>query len=189
MDDVAEDDHRLLAEAAGGCERSFRVLVERHLPLCRRRAYDVLRDAALAEDAVQEAFVDLWRTASVFDASRASVRTWLCVLVHRRAVDIARREARRRRTQAVDADRSLDPASYTAEELLLLRVERRRVQAALAGLPATQRRLLELAYYGGLTQSQLATRLEVPLGTVKSRMRDALMHLRDVLGPAEPAAE
>jgi hypothetical protein len=103
----------------------------------------------------------------------------LCVLVHRRAVDIARREASRR---ARDERQPPPPvASYTAEELLFLRFDRRRVQEALRQLPVPQRDLVELAYWGGLTQAQLAERLKLPLGTVKSRMFSALNVLRAAL--------
>jgi RNA polymerase sigma-70 factor (ECF subfamily) len=177
------DDLRLLRRTAEGDETALSELHRRHARLCLRRAFDVLRDHALADDAVQEAFVDLWKTAGSFDARRASVRTWLCVLVHRRSVDIARREARRRLTQTqLDAPAA---GSHTAEELLILRLDRRRIQAALTGLSAPHREVLELAYYGGLTQSEVAQHLGVPLGTIKSRTSDALARLAALFAPLE----
>ena len=145
-------------------------------------AYRVLRDDALAEDATQEGFLDFWRTIGGFDPRRSSVRAWLCVLVHRRAVDIVRREARR---HAADAELPApDRDSYTAEEIAVLRYDRWRVRQALAQLALPQRDLLELAYWGGLTQSQLAARFGLPLGTVKSRMFKALDELRAMLAAA-----
>lgn len=168
-------DRTLLARAARGDDEALGELFERHGARCLHRACCVLRDRTLAEDAVQEAFIDLWRTASRFDPRRADVLPWLLVLVHRRAVDLARREARRRAR-----DGSLptaNPASYTAEEELLLLLDRREVRRALDRLSAPQREAVELAYYGGLSQSEVAQRLGVPLGTVKSRMSAAFARL------------
>ena len=178
-DQIAAEDLGLLKLVAEGDQHAMAVLHRRHAPLCARRAFEVLRDQALADDAVQEAFLDLWRTAERFDARRASVRTWLCVLVNRRAIDIARREARWRLENERAA--SIEPASYTAEELLILQLDRRRVRTALTQLNTNQREVLELSYYGGLTQSQLATRLELPLGTIKSRTSEALSRLAALL--------
>lgn len=174
-----ELDRRLLEQAAAGDERGLAELFERYGAACCRRAQRVLWDAALAEDAVQEAFLDLWRTAAQFDPERSAVFTWLCVLVHRRSVDIARREARRRSN-----DRSLPLAphgSATAEEELLLLLDGRRLNRALGEIREPQRRLVALAFYGGLTQPQLARVFDVPLGTIKSRMSAALAQLALVL--------
>lgn len=182
----AADDLRLLRRSAEGDEGALGELYRRHASLCANRAFDVLRDRTLADDAVQEAFVDLWKTAARFDAQRASVRTWLCVLVHRRSVDIARREARRRLTdEKLDAP---EASSYTAEEVLILDLDRRRVRSGLAQLSTRHREVLELAYYGGLSQSELAARLDVPLGTIKSRTSDALARLALLFAPPEPIA-
>lgn len=170
-----DGDGELLQRVARGDEDALGELFTRHGGRCLARARAVLGGSALAEDAVQEAFVDLWRTASRFDARRSSVSTWLCVLVHRRAVDLARREARRRALDPALA--ALPRGSYTAEEELLLLLDRRRVRRAIDELSEPQRRLIELAYYGGLTQPELARRLELPLGTVKSRMSAALARL------------
>lgn len=133
-------------------------------------AYRILRDEALAEDAVQDAFLGLWRSA------KAS--TWLLTLVHRRAVDLVRREQRRR---AEPLESAPEPAEGSAEEAAWLRLERERVQAALAQLPDQQREAIELAYYGGYTQTELAERLGQPLGTIKSRMFTGLTRLRELL--------
>ena len=177
-----DSDRARLARVQAGETGAIDALYRAHRDVAHGVAYRVLRDNALAEDAVQEGFLDLWRTAARFDPARSSVRAWLCVLVHRRAVDIVRREVRR---HADDSERpEPDPASYTAEELAVRRYERWRVRHALANLSPDQRVLIALAYWGGLTQSQLADRLEVPLGTVKSRMFEALRHLRVTLATA-----
>ena len=119
-----------------------------------------------------------------FDPARGNASTWLLTLVHRRAVDLVRREERRR---ADVLDESAPVASGdSTDEAAEVRAQRRAVQAALAQLPPDQREALELAYYGGLSQSQLAERLGIPLGTVKSRMFTALATLRDLLGSQEP---
>ena len=141
-------------------------------------AYRVLRDEALAEDAVQEAFLGLWRSAGSFIPERAKASTWILTLVHRRAVDLVRREQRRR---AEPIEGAPEPAVGSAEEAAWLRLDRERVQTALAQLPDQQREAIELAYYGGYTQSELAERLGQPLGTIKSRMFSGLTRLRELL--------
>lgn len=174
-----DDDRKLLARVKGGDAEALERLYRLHRTLAHNVAFRVLRDPGLAEDALQEGFLDLWRTAGRFDPQRSSVRAWLCVLVHRRAVDIARHEASRR---ARDERQPLpDPESYTAEEMLFLRYDRRRIRKVLQQLPLPQRALVELAYWGGLTQPQLAERFGLPLGTVKSRMFSALKELRVAL--------
>jgi len=142
-------------------------------------AIRVLRDQGLAEDAVQEAFLAVWRSSGTFLAEQGKPSTWILTLVHRRAVDLVRREERRRAEPLPDAE----PADVTppADDELWLRLERERVQGALAKLPDRQREALELAYYGGFTQSELAERLGEPIGTIKSRMFTGLAHLRELL--------
>jgi RNA polymerase sigma-70 factor (ECF subfamily) len=141
-------------------------------------ALRVLRDPALAEDAVQDAFLTVWRSAGRFVAERAKARTWILTLVHRRAVDIVRREQPRRTEPLEDVPHA---AGETTEDEALLRLQRGRVQEALRKLPDQQREALELAYYGGFTQSELAERLGQPLGTIKSRMFSGLSRLRELL--------
>lgn len=178
-----DSDVALLARVAAGDADALSELHTTYRSLAHSVAYRVLRDGALAEDAVQEGFLDLWRTAGGFDARRAPVRAWLCVLVHRRAVDLARREARRHAADDRDQARP-DPASYTAEEVALVRFDQRRVRAALDELSDGHRELLEHSYWGGLTQPQLAERFDLPLGTVKSRTFEALRQLRVALEAA-----
>lgn len=157
------------------------VLYRRHATACTERAFRVLGDRELAEDAVQEAFLDLWRHAARFDARRAPLRAWLCVLAHRRAVDIVRRETRRR--LATGDLSGVEPDSYTAEELIVLAADARAIRDAVAALPPTQREVVELAYFVGLSQSEVASRLGVPLGTIKSRTHTALARLAALVQP------
>jgi len=177
-----DDDGTLMARVAGGDARALERVYRLYGRLALNVAFRVLRDLTLAEDAVQEGFLDLWRTAERFDPRRSLVRAWVSVLVHRCAVDLVRHEASRR---AVD-ERQPPPhsESYTAEEIIFLRYDRRRIQKVLEQLPVPQRQLVELAYWGGLTQPQLAERFGLPLGTVKSRMFSALKELRVALATA-----
>jgi RNA polymerase sigma-70 factor, ECF subfamily len=171
-------DEALPALIARGDDAALAELYDRFGGIAYRLAYRVLRDQVLAQDAVQEAFLTAWRTAVTFDARRGKASSWLLTLVHRRAVDLVRREDRRRGDPLDDIPAAdVEAVDETAE----VREQRRAVQAALAQLPAEQREALELAYYGGLSQSELAERLGVPLGTVKSRMFVALGRLRDLL--------
>jgi RNA polymerase sigma-70 factor (ECF subfamily) len=129
---------------------------------------------------VQEGVLGVWRTAAAFRAERAKASTWILTLVHRRAVDLVRREERRRAEPLTD-DIGAQGTVEGTEEAAWLRFERERVQAALRQLPDVQREALELAYYGGFSQSELAERLGVPLGTIKSRMFAGLARLRELL--------
>jgi RNA polymerase sigma-70 factor (ECF subfamily) len=171
-------DEALVALLARGDEGALAELYDRFGAVAFGLALRVVRDAALAEDAVQEAFLTVWRTASRFVAERGKARTWILTLVHRRAVDVVRREQTRRTDPLKEQPES---GGRTAEEEAWLRLERARVQEALKRLPDQQREAIELAYYGGFTQSELADRLGEPLGTVKSRMFTGLSRLRELL--------
>ena len=149
-------------------------------------ALRILRDPALAEDTVQETFLAVWRSADGFIPERGTARTWILTLVHRRAVDAVRREERRRGEPLETFDRA---SSDSTEDAAWLRLERERVYDALRRLPDREREALELAYYGGFTQSQLAERLGEPLGTIKSRMFSGLSRLRDLLSEVGPEEE
>jgi RNA polymerase sigma factor (sigma-70 family) len=180
-------DEALVALVARGDEPALAELYDRVGKIAFGLAFRVLRDDRLAEDAVQEAFLAVWRTAGAFRADRAKASTWILTLVHRRAVDLVRREERRRAEPLPDdiGPSALEPVEAT-EEAAWLRFERERVQAALAVLPDTQREAIELAYYGGYSQSELAERLGVPLGTIKSRMFAGLARLRELLDESTP---
>jgi RNA polymerase sigma-70 factor, ECF subfamily len=173
-------DEALVALVARGDEDALAELYDRVGRVAYGLALRVLRDDRHAEDAVQEAFLQVWRSAATFRAERAKASTWILTLVHRRAVDLVRREERRQADPLTD-DSAAGVASEETEEAAWLRFERERVQSALKQLPDVQREALELAYYGGFSQSELAERLGVPLGTIKSRMFAGLARLRELL--------
>ncbi len=178
-------DEALVALAARSEQSALAELYDRYGRPAYGLALRVLRDESLAEDAVQEAFLALWRTAARFVPERGKASTWILTLVHRRAVDLVRREEHRR-TDALE--HAPEPESLdSVDEEAWLRLQRERVQGALKELPDQQREALELAYYGGFTQSELAERLGQPLGTIKSRMFMGLARLRELLG--EPGLE
>jgi RNA polymerase sigma factor (sigma-70 family) len=175
-------DEAVVALVARSDQSALAELYDRFGRVAYGVALRILRDERLAEDAVQEAFLAAWRNADRFMPERAKASTWLLTLVHRRAVDLVRREERRR-TEPIGEGAELAP-SGSVEEDAWLRFERERVQAALRQLPDQQREALELAYYGGFSQSELAERLGQPVGTIKSRMFAGLARLRELL--AEP---
>jgi RNA polymerase sigma-70 factor (ECF subfamily) len=175
-------DEALLSLVASSDDLALAELYDRFGRVAYGLALRILRDEALAQDAVQEAFLAIWRSADRFLAERAKASTWILTLVHRRAVDLVRREDRRR---GEPLESAAEPAaSGTTEDEAELGFERRVVQEALRQLTPEQREALELGYYGGLTQSELAERLGQPLGTIKSRMFTGLSRLRDLLADA-----
>jgi RNA polymerase sigma factor (sigma-70 family) len=174
-------DEELVAAVALADEDALGELYDRFGKVAYGLAYKVLQDAALAEDAVQEAFLQIWRGAGSYRPERGKASTWLLTFVHRRAVDLVRREQKRRTLPVVGETQAADPG---ADEEAVQRSGREIVQDALRRLPAEQREPIELAYYGGLTQSELAERLGQPLGTIKSRMFTGLQRLRVLLAEA-----
>ena len=177
-------DEALVLLAARSQQGALAELYDRYGRPAYGLALRILRDEALAEDAVQEAFLSVWRTASRFVPERGKASTWILTLVHRRAVDLVRREERRR---ADTLEHAPEATGDAVDEQAWLRLQRERVQSALRQLPDQQREAIELAYYGGFTQSELAERLGQPLGTIKSRMFTGLAQLRELLG--EPGRE
>ena len=184
MDNVTRElahlsDEALVLLAARSEQSALAELYDRYGRVAYGLALRILRDQALAEDAVQEAFLAIWRTAQRYVPERGTASTWILTLVHRRAVDLVRREQRRR---ADSLEQAPEQGGGSADEEAWLRLQRERVQEALRQLPDQQREALELAYYGGFTQSELAERLGQPLGTIKSRMFSGLARLRELLG-------
>jgi RNA polymerase sigma factor (sigma-70 family) len=184
------DDHDLLTACAEGDEQALGSLYDRFGKVAYRLALGVVRDAALAEDAVQEAFLAVWRQAASFDRSRGKPSTWILTLVHRRAVDLVRSQARF--NALPDQLEVMAPRAVVTESTdddVALREARSDVQAALATLSRAEREVLDLAYWCGLTQSEIATALGIPPGTVKSRTFSALARLREALSQVrEPTA-
>ena len=145
-------------------------------------AVRVVRDRAQAEEVAQEAFLEVWRTAARFDSGRGSAIGWLLTIVHRKAVDRVRSaEAASRRDTHYEHDNHAVAHDATAEAVEAS-MEARRVRSALGELTRVQREALELAYFGGYTHTEVASMLDLPVGTAKTRIRDGLIRMRDALG-------
>ena len=179
----APSDVRLIEQMALGNAAALSVLYDHHHRLVFALAMRMLRRKEEAEDVLQDVFLRAWREAGTFEPERGSVEAWLCVMTRSRALDRLRRRRRHPEAAAEAADRT--PSS----EVALLDAEtRHRVETAVAGLPASQRLALELAFYEDLTHVQVAQMLGQPLGTVKTRLRRALLKVRDALAVAAPSA-
>ena len=166
-----------------GDARAFEVVFDRHVDAAFSLAYRMCGRRGAAEDIVQEAFLSLWRSGALYDRTRGSVRSWILGVVRNRTIDSFRRETVRtgRDVQADETVESLPAADDVAAEAER-RADARQVRTALQDLPDDQRRVIELAYFGGFTHSQIAEMLQLPAGTVKGRMRLGLMKLRIALG-------
>lgn len=172
----------LLRQAARGDEAAFAQLYDATAARVHGLVLRVVRDPAQAEEVTQEAYLEIWRTASRFDPDRGSPHSWLMTIGHRKAVDRVRSaEAATRRDQTYH--REIVPMAHddTAERATAS-LEAERVRAALRKLTVVQREALELAYFGGYTHREVATMLDLPVGTAKTRIRDGLIRLRDTMG-------
>ena len=179
-------DQDLVARLRASDEEAFRTLFDRYAPTAKALAQRIVRQTHLAEEIVQEVFLALWRSPDGYDGTRGSVRSWLMGMVHHRAVDAVRREeAHRRRADSLAAETRDEPAADHADavvDALGAPAERRVVRAALDELPVEQREVLELMYFDGLTQTQVAKTTGLPLGTVKSRTLLGMRRMRVSLG-------
>jgi RNA polymerase sigma-70 factor, ECF subfamily len=188
-DPARTPDEALLLRVGAGDEHAFRELFARYAAVAHALAFRLVRQAQVAEEIVQEAFLAVWRTPERYDPARGSVRSWLMGTVHHRAVDAVRREqAQRRRTDQAAAlvpRVAEDPTDDVLSALDLPR-ERALVQKALEQLPDEQRDVILRMYFDGLSQSQIAGRTGLPLGTVKSRTLLAMRRLRTNLGEVVP---
>lgn len=181
-------DRDLIERLRRGDEEAFRGLFHRYAPSAKALAQRVVRQSHLAEEIVQEAFMAVWKDPAAYDGERGSVKSWLMGMVHHRAVDLVRREeAHRRRAEAAIPQALEEQADHADEVLdqLGLPEERRIVRAALADLPTEQREVLELMYFEGLSQSQIAETAGIPLGTVKSRTLLGMRRMRGALEEVE----
>ncbi len=170
---------------AGGDQEAFAHLYDAVAPRLHGLARRVVRDPAMAEEVMQEVFLQVWREASGFDQSRGSGLAWLLTLTHRRAVDRVRSEqAQSDRLHRYESRSSTTPYDTTAEQAVG-RMEASRVRRALDEVGEPHRTTLELAYLGGLTHSEVAARMGVPLGTAKTRIRDGLRKLRHAMTGGE----
>lgn len=175
---VVSEEAVLLGRIRGGDREAFRSLVERLAPQALALAVRVTANRDLAEEAMQEAFTDVWLKAGRFDASRGGVRQWIFTLVHHKAVDAVRRERSASRTEK----QGWEPgAADDPEEMGVMADRRAMVAKALAQLSPSQREAISLAYFGGLTYREVAEALKIPEGTAKSRMRDGLLTMRGLL--------
>ena len=180
-------DTELLHAIARGDELSLAALYDRYAAILLGLLLRILRNRPEAEDVLQEVFMQIWRRAGDFDEARGRGFTWLVTLARSRAIDRLRSiDARARAAQA--AQHEVQEETTDASDDVLNSERRTVIQAALARLPEEQRRALLLAYYGGLTQSEIATRLNQPLGTVKTRMRSGLIKLRELLREQKQSA-
>jgi RNA polymerase sigma-70 factor (ECF subfamily) len=179
-------DGQLLALAREHDSDAFAVIYDRHATAAYSLARRICGTRALAEDAVQEAFLSLWRRLDRYDATRGEVRTWLLGIVHNGAIDKLRQSAvhERRRASSDGLEDRLQAPERTDLEVQQ-REQAGEVRAALRTLPAEQRRVIELAYFEGLTQTEIAAHLQLPLGTIKSRMRLGLEKLAGLLSTVE----
>jgi RNA polymerase sigma-70 factor (ECF subfamily) len=157
---------------------ALEVLYERYVRAAMGLAVRMVRDHETAEEVVQEAFLSLWRHAERYEPARGSVRTWLLGIVHHRAIDRLRG---RPPTAPLPDELGPDPSAPDVWALAAQQLDRAAIRAALVKLPAEQHEAIELAYFAGLTQTQIATALGIPLGTVKGRLRLGLVRLRGLL--------
>jgi RNA polymerase sigma factor (sigma-70 family) len=178
---VDEADRAVLVRLADGELDALEELYDRYKTMAYSIAYRITNDATLAEDVVQEAFLGVWRNASRYMDDRGSVKTWLLSIVHHRAIDAIRR---RRPTSELPESTDVPPAALTLPDVwaeVSAGLDAATVRGALASLSDVQREAIELAYFGGLTQQEVAARTGAPLGTVKSRMRLGLLAMRRML--------
>ncbi len=176
--DIAE----LLRLSGRGDEAAFAQLYDATSTRAYGLAVRVVRDPSQAEEVAQEAFLEIWRTASRFDAAKGSAVSWILTLVHRKAVDRVRSaEASTRRDTTYHQGSQWVEHDSTAEAVHAT-MEARRVRQAMDSLTEVQREVLELAYFKGYTHTEVATMLDLPLGTAKTRIRDGLIRLRDTMG-------
>ena len=182
-------DEELMELVAGNDADAFEVVLERHADAAFSLAYRICGRRSLAEDIAQEAFLSVWRSGARYDRARGSVRTWTLGIVHNRAVDALRRRGTREAQQVSDDGlaETLEAPERTDEQALenATSVE---IRGALGELPREQRRVIELAYFGGFTHVEIASMLEAPVGTVKGRMRLGLRKLREELSEWEAAS-
>ncbi|MDN4477362.1 sigma-70 family RNA polymerase sigma factor [Demequina sp. SYSU T00039] len=185
-EEVTVDLDALLVAAGRGDARAFERLYTELLPQAHRLALRTVRDPQLAEDVTQEALVEAWRRAASFDPRRATARSWVLMITHRRAVDRVRREQRQRVQAEHEAATLASPGAAPVPQDAVVEDDYRawqtdRVRTALGRLSALQREAVEAAFYGGRTHAEVADHLGVPLGTAKTRIRDGLGRLRDAL--------
>lgn len=177
---ATDTDEELMGRVAGGDARAFEVIYDRHHPQAFSLARRIMGPGGGAEEATQEAFLSLWRGAASFNPERAALRTWLFTLVRHRSIDLLRRRGAHtglRQEWSQDAVERIEAPERTEDHVLAIH-ERDRARRLVAQLPPKQREVIDLSYFGGRTQTEIATQIGIPLGTVKGRARLALGTLR-----------
>ena len=183
MDDApASDLDALLLRTAGGDQSAFSAFYDQVAPRVLGLIRRILVDAAQSEEVTQEVFLEAWQSAGRFDPNKGRALTWIMTMAHRRAIDRIRASQAAHDRDAAVGVRDLPVAYDQVAETVEVRMEKERVEVAMAKLTEPQRQAITLAYYGGLSQSQIAAELGIPLGTAKTRMRDAMIRLREELG-------
>jgi RNA polymerase sigma-70 factor (ECF subfamily) len=176
-------DEELMPLVAGADADAFEVILERHADAAFSLAYRMCGRRSLAEDVAQESFLSLWRSAARYDRARGSVRTWTLGIVHNRAIDALRRSSVHDRRRANDdgLEQELEAPERTDVQAMS-NAASEEIRVALGELPSEQRHVIELAYFGGFTHTEIASMLDTPIGTIKGRMRLGLEKLRGHLG-------
>jgi RNA polymerase sigma-70 factor (ECF subfamily) len=179
----APDDASLLRAIQQGDQGAVGVLYERYGGVAYGLAYRITQESAAAEDVVQDAFVSLWKQAPRFDPERGQVRSWLLTIVHHRAIDVVRRRTGRGERALPEGPEEFVATRGRPEELAEWKLEAEAVREAVRQIPEEQRLTVQMAYFEGLTHVEIAERMGVPLGTVKSRLRIGLEKMRVYLRP------
>ena len=175
---------QLLARVAQGDQAAFAALYDQIAPRVLGLVRRLLRDHAQSEEVTQEIFLEIWQTATRYDSNKGGASTWIMTMAHRRAVDRVRASQASRDRDTKIGIRDYDAQYDNVSETVQTRVEHERVEKAMLRLTELQRQAVSLAYYGGYSHSEVATLLSVPIGTVKTRLRDGMIRLRDELGVA-----
>lgn len=185
---TADADRELMRALLSGSEDGFTAFYRRFSPGLFSMIYQILQDQKESEDVLQESFVQMWKKSSTYDSTRSSLFTWAVMISRNRAIDRLRsRQRRARTTEAFTVETTAAPVTsgpMQGDEALTASDDRHRVRSAIATLPDAQRQAIELAFFGGMTQAEISTKIEAPLGTVKARIRRGLIALRDVVSPS-----
>lgn len=175
----------LLRRSARGDEPAFAELYDATAARLHGLVLRVVRDPAQADEVTQEAYLEIWRTSARFDEARGTVLSWMLTIAHRRAVDRVRAAEAAGKRDITYGRRTHQPAHDVTEEQALAGLEARRVRGAMDALTEVQREAIRLAYFGGYTHTEVASMLDIPVGTAKTRIRDGLIRLRDTMGVAQ----
>lgn len=174
----------LMFRIAGGDENAFEALYDMIAPRVFGLVRRIVKDAAQSEEVTQEVFVEVWQLAARFDPARGSAITWLLTLAHRRSVDRVRASQASKDRDLREGIKEFQASYDDVEDTAVLHDETNRVLAALERLSETQKEAIRLAYFGGYTHHEVAELLKIPVGTAKTRIRDGMNKLRDLMGVA-----